>query len=211
MVITGGKGDLGREIQRAFEGMEWEVDAPGREELDVTDTGIVDSYFDSRPADLLVCCAGLVSDQLLPRLTEMDWDRVFRVNYLGASNAAYAAAPHMIRNGGGHIVFISSYSAVHPPPGQVAYAAAKAALIGLSADLAARLGTNNIRVNTILPGFMETRMTMGVGTERRAEVAAAHNLGRFNTPAAVAGFIRFLHEKLPHTSGQVFSLDSRPL
>jgi 3-oxoacyl-[acyl-carrier protein] reductase len=110
----------------------------------------------------------------------------------------------------GHIIFISSQSAIHPPPGQAAYAAAKAALLGLATELACRHGPAGIRINTVLPGFLETRMTAPVSAARKAEVLAGHVLGRFNTCEAVGRFIRFLHQDLPHTSGQVFQLDNRP-
>jgi 3-oxoacyl-[acyl-carrier protein] reductase len=116
----------------------------------------------------------------------------------------------MIARGHGHIVFISSHSAKHPPVGQAAYASAKAALLGLTADLAALHGASNIRINAVLPGFVETRMTENVTETRRKQVLADHSLGRFNTCREAAAFIRFLHHELPHTSGQVFQLDSRP-
>jgi 3-oxoacyl-[acyl-carrier protein] reductase len=115
----------------------------------------------------------------------------------------------MLARNTGHIIFISSFSALHPPLGQVAYAAAKAALLGYVADLAGRHGRSNIRVNAVLPGFLETRMTETVSARRRSEILAAHALERFNTCREAAGFIRFLHHDLPHTSGQVFQLDSR--
>jgi 3-oxoacyl-[acyl-carrier protein] reductase len=115
----------------------------------------------------------------------------------------------MLARGCGHVIFVSSFSAVHPPPGLAAYATAKAALLGLTRDLAGRCGSRNIRVNSVLPGFLETRMTHNVTAKRRAAVLAEHVLGTFNTPAAVAGFLHFLHHRLPHTSGQVFQLDSR--
>jgi len=82
-------------------------------------------------------------------------------------------------------------------------------LLGLTRALAAAHGARGIRVNAILPGFLDTRMTREVTARRREAVLGEHTLGCFNTPAAVAGFIRFLHEHLPHTSGQVFQLDSR--
>jgi 3-oxoacyl-[acyl-carrier protein] reductase len=115
----------------------------------------------------------------------------------------------MKRRKSGHVIFISSNSALHPPAGQAAYAAAKAALLGLVGDLAGPCGDFNIRVNAVLPGFLATRMTESVSNTRRAEVLAAHALGRFNTCERTAAFIRFLHFELPHTSGQVFQLDSR--
>ena len=79
----------------------------------------------------------------------------------------------------------------------------------LAKSLARELGPAGIRVNTLLPGFLDTPMTAGLSGERREEVRRAHVLGRFNTPEAVASFLVHLHDHLPHTSGQVFQLDSR--
>ena len=177
--------------------------------MDVRDVKAVRSFFDRQAADLLVCAAGIVRDALLPRMTEEAWDEVFNVNFTGAAACARAALPKMMEKGEGHIIFISSYSALHPPAGQAAYATAKAALLGLTRDLARSHGASNIRVNVILPGFLETRMTKEVTAKRRGEVLAEHVLHRFNTPETVGKFIRHLHHDLPHTSGQVFQLDSR--
>ena len=209
LVITGAGGGLGKALATVFTDIGWEVGLPGRGELDVTDLAAIRNYFESRPLDLLVCAAGIIRDVPLGHMRENQWNDVFAVNYQGAADCAAAVLPGMIRQGHGHVVFISSYSALHPAAGQAAYAASKAALLGLAADLAARHGPSNIRVNAILPGFMETRMTQTVSDPRKAEILADHALGRFNTPAAVAKFIRHLHDELPHTSGQVFQLDSR--
>jgi 3-oxoacyl-[acyl-carrier protein] reductase len=209
LVITGAGGDLGKALAASFAQSCWVVGTPDRRALDVTDPATIGSYFESRPLDLLVCAAGIIRDASLGRIRENQWDEVFSVNYQGAADCAAAALPGMIRQGHGHIVFISSYSALHPSAGQSAYAASKAALLGLVADLATRHGPSNIRVNAVLPGFMETRMTETVSNARKAEILADHALRRFNAPAAVAKFIRHLHEDLAHTSGQVFQLDSR--
>ena len=85
----------------------------------------------------------------------------------------------------------------------------KAGLIGLAMSLAKELGPAGVRVNTVLPGFLETRMTEGLSEERKDQVRKEHVLGRFNTTEAVADFLMTLHERMPHTSGQVFRLDSR--
>ena len=162
-----------------------------------------------RGVDLLVCAAGVTHDVPIARLSEESWDHVMAVNYHGAKNCAESALPSMIARGSGSIIFISSYSALHPPVGQAAYAVAKAALLGLTKDLARRWGIHGIRVNAILPGFIETRMTDGVSLQRRTEILADHALGRYNTPASAADFIRHLQERMPHTSGQYFQLDSR--
>lgn len=209
VVITGGEGDLARVIATAFRQAGHEVLAPGRAELDVTDSTGVEAFFKLHPPGLLVCNAGITRDAPLLKMREQDWDEVLAVNLRGAALCAKAALRGMIRSRAGHIVFISSFSALHPPAGQAAYAAAKAGLIGLAKSLAKETGSAGIRVNAVLPGFLETKMTRDLGEARRTAVKAEHALGRFNTPDAVAAFLLTLHLHLPHTSGQVFQLDSR--
>ncbi len=209
LVITGGHGGLGQAVAAAFADPHWRIAAPGRAELDVTSAEAVRGYFAARRVDLLVCAAGISGDAVLLRLDSERWDQVLAVNYGGAAACAAAVLPGMVERGRGQVVFISSFAAVHPPPGLAAYAAAKAALLGLTRDLAERHGCHGVRVNAVLPGFLETPMTRHVTAKRRAEVLAEHVLGGFNTPAAVAAFIRFLHQHLPQTSGQCFQLDSR--
>jgi 3-oxoacyl-[acyl-carrier protein] reductase len=209
-VITGGGGTLAREIATCLDMAGWRIETPTRDELDVTDDTAVGKFFAELPVDLLVCAAGITLDAPLIRLDAQTWDETWAVNFKGAFTCAEAVLPGMIARGRGHIVFISSHSALHPPVGQSAYASAKAALLGLTADLAARHGASNVRVNAVLPGFMETRMTRSVTETRRNQVLADHSLGRFSTCRQAAAFIRFLHHELPHTSGQVFQLDSRP-
>lgn len=210
IVITGGEGGLAQALAAAFAGTAAdEIATPGRGELDVTDAAQVAAWFAGRPVDLLVCNAGTVRDAALARLCEEDWDRVIEANLHGAARCAAAVAGGMAERGRGHIVFLSSFSALHPPAGQAAYAAAKAGLLGLMKSLARELGPAGVRVNAILPGFLETPMTAGVGELRRREVRGDHVLGRFNTSAAVAAFLVHLHRWLPHTSGQIFQLDSR--
>jgi 3-oxoacyl-[acyl-carrier protein] reductase len=211
LVITGGSGGLGKAIVEVFAAASWEIAAPSRAELDVTDQAAIRKYFEARPVDLLVCAAGTIRDTPLARLDESAWDEIFAVNYQGAAACAAAVLPRMIDRGCGHLIFISSNSAFHPPRGQLPYATAKAALLGLTASLARTNSRHGIRVNAILPGFLETPMTESVSEKRKAEILDDHALGRFNTPDAVARFIRSLHEDLPHTSGQVFQLDSRTL
>ncbi len=201
---------MGRAVIQAFDLADWDVFAPGRSELDLLDPGSVNSVLGSIPVDLLVCAAGSIRDAPLARMDESMWDEVLAVNFTAAAECAAAVLPGMIGRGRGHIVFISSHSALHPPVGQAAYATAKAALLGLTESLARENGSHGVRVNAILPGFLETRMTKTVSARRKAQILRDHVLGRFNTPEAVAKFIRFLHEQLPDTSGQVFQLDSRP-
>jgi 3-oxoacyl-[acyl-carrier protein] reductase len=209
VVITGGTGGLGTAIAGEFAASGWEVIALGSKDLDLADAGEVSRFFEMNPCELLVCCAGIIRDVPLSRMEEGQWDDVMAVNFGAAAGCAAAAVPGMLARGRGHVVFVSSYAARHPAVGQAAYAAAKAALHGLARDLAERHGVSGLRFNVVLPGFLETRMTEAVSGKRKEVIRGTHVLGEFNTTAAAAGFVRYLEEKLPFTSGQVFSLDSR--
>jgi 3-oxoacyl-[acyl-carrier protein] reductase len=114
----------------------------------------------------------------------------------------------MVKQRGGHLLFIGSRSARHGVRGQSNYAAAKAGLVGLAQSLAQEYGARNVRSNVVLPGFLETKMTAPIRPERREEIRAEHALGRFNTVGNAARAIAFLAQ-LDHVSGQVFTLDSR--
>lgn len=193
----------------------WVVECPGRDELDVSDREGVRKWFSERePFDFAVCNAGVTGDGLLARRSGKDWDDVIGVNLSGSAWCARYAAEGMKRigkDGGrkGHIVFIGSYIAEHPRAGQALYASSKSALKGLVKSLAMEWGSTGIRVNLVYPGFMETKMTASLNGEARERALSGHVLGEFNTPCRVAEFLLFLQEKMPFTSGQLFSLDSR--
>jgi 3-oxoacyl-[acyl-carrier protein] reductase len=209
-VITGGTGGLGSAIAAVFREKGWEVVQLGSKDLDLEDTGAVGRFFAEQPCDLLVCAAGIIRDEPLARMEEGSWDDVFAVNFTAAASCAAAVVPGMVSKGCGHVVFVSSYAALHPAVGQAAYAAAKAALLGLTKDLGVRHGSEGLRFNAVLPGFLETPMTDAVSPKRKDAIRSLHHLGEFNTPAAAAEFVWFLEERMPWTSGQVFQLDSRP-
>lgn len=211
-LITGGQGDLAQTLKNTLENAGLEVLAPGCAELDVTRPDSVKCTFDKAgDVDLLIANAGLTIDQPLLKMSELDWAQVMDVNLRGAFLCAREVSRRMMKRRSGHIIFISSFSAVQPPAGQANYAAAKSALLGLMKSMAAELGSRNVRVNAILPGFMETKMTADLKDQVKAKALKRHALGRFNTSEAAAEFITCLHQKMPHTSGQVFNLDSRVL
>lgn len=210
-LITGGQGALAKALRAELEAQQWQVQAPGRDALDVTEPASVRARVADLPRlDLLVHNAGFLRDAPLARMSEADFAAVLEVHLRGAFLCARAALRPMLRQGGGHLVFVGSFSALSGPAGQANYAAAKAGLIGLAQSLAAEYGGRGVRANVVLPGLLETPMSAPLLTdpERPRRALAAHTLGRFNTPAEAARFIAFLHS-LPHTSGQVFSLDSR--
>ena len=209
VVISGGEGDLARALGEALHGAGRTVLSPGRDELDVSDQASVKQYFaEVGDVDLLVNAAGVTRDKSMARLSESDWDTVLGVNLDGAFRCSQAVLRGMLKRRCGHIVQIGSFSARRPPIGQAAYAAAKAGLVGLTQSLAAEVGGRGVRVNAVMPGFLETKMTAGLAPELVDRVRGEHVLGRFNTVGDVAKFIVTLDE-LSAVSGQVFQLDSR--
>lgn len=210
-LITGAAGGLGVVLTEQCKASGMEVMALGRDQLDVTSHTSIKNVFEMEDFDLLICNAGLTCDSTLVKMSEFEWDQVMDVNLRGAFRCAREASRGMGKRGKGHIIFISSFSALHPPVGQANYASSKAALLGMMKSMAVELGARNIRVNTVVPGFLDTKMTKNLPDAVRERSRAKHTLGRFNTPQAVSDFILCLHHRMPHTSGQVFNLDSRIL
>lgn len=210
VIITGGTGGLGKSISKQFNADGWEILALGRNDLDLKNSLAVDSFFSANDCDLLICAAGAIDDQPLSKMNESTWDEIYEINFLAAKKCALAAILTMSKKNKGHVIFISSYAAKDPVIGQAAYATAKASMLGITKDLAFKYGSSHIRVNAILPGFMETPMTEDVSEKRKHEVRQLHAIDDFNTPDIVAEFILFLEEHMPYTSGQIFQLDSRP-
>ena len=209
-LITGGQGDLATGLARHLSQAGFHVLSPGRNELNVLDRVSVDTYFGALDrVDVLVNNAGITRDTLFARQSQEDRDAVIDTNLKGAQLCSQAAASRMIKQRDGHIINIGSYSALHPPVGQTAYAAAKAGLIGLTKSYAREFGKRNLRVNCVLPGFLETRMTAELNDAATEAARQRHQLGRFNTVDEAARFVTFLCST-QHISGQVFQLDSRP-
>ncbi len=210
-VITGGEGDLAKSICFELKQAGFDVVAPGRAELDVTNAASVKAFFTSvESIDLLVNNAGVCHDASLLKMEEAEFDHVVDVNLKGAFLVSQAAVKLMAKQRHGHIVNVGSYSALSGPHGQTNYAAAKAGLIGLTQSLAKEYGARNVRVNCVLPGFLETKMTRHLLADEtfHTNLLNAHALGRLNTPEDAARFIVFLHT-MENVSGQVFQLDSR--
>lgn len=226
VLITGSAGGIGKGLTREFAAAGYRVIAAWHRRpattqaecvrslrLDVTDSRSVQAGFASVATvegrlDVLVNGAGVIADGPLWQLSSRDWDRVLQVNLGGAFRCSRAAVAPMAAAGGGHIINISSLSGCVGARGQAHYAAAKAGVLGLTQSLAAELGPQNIRVNAVLPGVLETPMTAGLAAPVRERFRQANVLGRFGRVEEVARFIVFL-STMQDVSGQVFTLDSR--
>ena len=142
--------------------------------------------------DILVNNAGLTRDGLVLRMSDEDWASVLAVDLTAAFALCRAALRPMVKQRSGRIVNVSSVAGVSGNPGQANYSAAKAGLIGLSKSLAKEVGSREITVNAVAPGFIETDMTTGLEgpvVERLQSMIPAGRLGRPEEVAAVIAFL----------------------
>ncbi len=158
--------------------------------------------------DILVNNAGITRDALILRMKDEDWDEVLGVNLKGAFNCTRAAVRTMVKNRYGRIINISSVAGLTGNVGQANYSAAKAGLIGFTKAMAKELGSRNITVNAVAPGFITTEMTAGLKDEWKEKLLAQIPLNRFGTPEDVAELVAFLaSEAAGYITGQVIAVD----
>ncbi len=144
------------------------------------------------PLDILVNNAGFTRDMLALRMKDEDWQAVLDVDLTAPFRLARAAMKGMVRRRAGRMIAIASIVGSTGNPGQANYAAAKAALVGMSKSLAQELGARGITVNVVAPGFIETAMTDKLGEEQKQRLTAAIPLGRMGQPGDVAAAVAYL-------------------
>lgn len=178
-----------------------EIQAAGGEalavELDVTSDESVRTAFAEAekafgPVEILVNNAGVTKDGLAMRMSPEAWSEVIDTNLTGAFRCSQAVMRGMMKRRWGRIINISSVVGLSGNPGQANYVASKAGLIGLTKSLAQELGSRNITVNAVAPGFIETAMTQALSDETREAIAAKIPLGRIGTPSEIAHAVCFL-------------------
>jgi 3-oxoacyl-[acyl-carrier protein] reductase len=158
--------------------------------------------------DILVNNAGITRDNLVMRMSEDDWDSVISVNLKGSFNCARAVTRSMLKARYGRIVNISSVVGISGNAGQANYASSKAGLIGFSKTLAKELGSRNITVNVVAPGFIETDMTSAMPDDLKKSMSDKISLGRLGKPEDVAAAVVFLvSEQASYITGQVLAVD----
>jgi 3-oxoacyl-[acyl-carrier protein] reductase len=158
--------------------------------------------------DILVNNAGITRDKSLMMMSHEDWSEVIDTNLTGLFNTTRACIITFLKQKSGNIVNISSVSGIHPLPGQVNYAAAKAGVIGFTKSLAKEVAPYNIRVNAVAPGFISTEMTEELGEKAKDKFLKMIPLQRFGTPDEVAKVVLFLLSDLSqYITGQTIQLD----
>ena len=158
--------------------------------------------------NILINNAGITSDQLFLRMKDNEWDDVISTNLTGVFNLTKIFIKNMIKNREGRIVNISSISGLMGNPGQVNYSSSKAALNGFTKSLAKEVGSRNITVNNVAPGFIDTDMTSFLQDEAKEEIINSIPLQRLGNVDDVSKLVYFLtSNKASYITGQTISVD----
>lgn len=158
--------------------------------------------------DILVNNAGITKDGLLMRMSEQDWDAVIATNLKSVFNFSKAAVKPMMSQRSGKIINITSIAGVIGNAGQTNYASSKAGVIGFTKSLAKELGSRNIQVNAVAPGYVETDMTSKLNDDQRKKLEENIPLRRTARPEEIAGVVKFLASPdADYMTGQVLCVD----
>ena len=230
-LVTGSTRGIGRAVAQALADSGARVAVVGRDKAraeavaaeigrgaagfaaDVADTGAVTTLIsDVEKAfggiDILVNNAGLTRDNLVMRLKDEDWNDVLNANLRGAFAAIRAASRGMMKKRSGRIINMASIVGLTGNKGQANYAASKAGLIALTKSVAKELGSRNILVNAIAPGFIETEMTAAMTSEARLALSGLIPLERLGRPEDIAAAVVFLaSDHASYITGQVIVVD----
>jgi 3-oxoacyl-[acyl-carrier protein] reductase len=234
-IVTGGSRGIGRAVvlalsaqgadcaftytsqQEAAEALADEVRASGRRvlpiRLDVRDFDGAKAMIEQVKGefgrlDILINNAGITRDRSLMAMSRQDWADVIDTDLTGVFNTTRACIITFLKQKSGNVVNVSSVSGIHPMPGQVNYAAAKAGIIGFTRSLAKEVAPYNVRVNAVAPGFIDTDMTSQLGEKFREKALQQIPLGRFGTAVEVAHAVLFLvSDASRYMTGQVLQID----
>ena len=157
--------------------------------------------------DILINNAGITRDGLVARMPEEQYDSVIAVNQKSVFNMMKLAGNVMIRQKQGKIVNLASVAGLYGNPGQINYSASKAAIIGMTKTAAKELGSRNINVNAVAPGFISTPMTDKLTDEQKAKMLEAIAMKRYGTVDEIAGVVSFLcSADASYVTGQVIEI-----
>lgn len=181
------------------------VDVTSLEEVEIFVKKILDKF---GRLDILVNNAGITRDNLILRMSEEDWDSVLSVNLKGAFNCIKAVTRSMMKTRSGKIINMASIIGIMGNAGQANYSASKGGLIALTKTVAKELGSRNINVNAIAPGFIQTDMTDKLTDEMKQKLLNLIPLARMGSAGDIAKLALFLaSEDSAYITGQVIQVD----
>lgn len=183
----------------------FECDVSDFQKVDATIKEVIGKF---KKVDILVNNAAILRDKTLKKMSQAEWQSVIEINLTGVFNCCRAVIEHMIENGWGRIVNLSSISGQVGFFGQTNYAAAKAGVMGFTKSLAREVASKNITVNAIAPGMVETEMAKQIPENVRQEFLKQIPMGRFALPGEIAELAAFLvSDKASYITGQIIHID----
>ena len=230
-LVTGASGGIGGAIARSLHAQGAEIAAAGTRaaaldalvgelgerahaltadlgEADAADRLLRDAEAAMGRVDILINNAGITRDNLALRMRDEDWQAVLDVNLTAAFRLTRAALRGMLRRRHGRVISITSVVGVTGNAGQANYAAAKAALIGMTKSLAAETASRNITVNCIAPGMIATAMTDRLKDEQRARIVAAIPMGHMGRVEDIAAATMYLaSDEAAYVTGQTLHVN----
>src|SRR4051812_39564112 len=198
VIVTGARGGIGRALVELLEACGCTVAGGDVDDFDVRDRAAVDAGVAAlverlEGCDAVVANAGVVDTiHRAERFPDDDWHKDLETNLTGQFHVVRAAFDALRASGDGRVVLVSSASAETGLPGQVAYTAAKAGVVGLARTLAAEWGRHGVRCNVVMPGLIGTPKVLALPEPLRSAMSAKLPLGRIGEPAEIAGTIAFL-------------------
>lgn len=158
--------------------------------------------------DVLVNNAGITKDMLIMRMKKEDFEQVIDINLVGTFNITKNVVPYMMKKRDGRIINISSVVGISGNAGQTNYSASKAGIIGFTKSLAKEIGSRNILVNAVAPGFIKTEMTESLPEEVKENINKSIPIKRMGNVRDVANVVKFLaSEDSSYITGQVINID----
>jgi NAD(P)-dependent dehydrogenase (short-subunit alcohol dehydrogenase family) len=198
VIVTGARGGIGRATVELLEAAGCSVGGCDIDDFDVRDRDAVDAGVGAMVerlggCDAVVANAGVVDTiHRAERFSEAEWQKDIDANLTGVFNVVRAAFEPLRDSADGRVVVVSSASAETGLPGQVAYTASKAGLVGMSRTVAAEWGRHGIRCNVVMPGLIGTPKVVALPEQLKTAMAEALPLGRIGEPGEIAAAIAFL-------------------
>ena len=181
------------------------TDIGNNESVNKTFSKIISKY---NRVDILINNAGITKDNILVRMSPEEWDSVINTNLTGYFNCCKATIKQMIKQKYGRIINISSIIGINGNSGQTNYAASKAGIIGLTKSLSKEVGSRNITVNAIAPGFIQTELTKELDENNKEKFLNSIWLKCFGRPEDIANLVAFLvSDNASYITGQTINID----